>query len=274
MPRRRARHAERAAADRAQREERALRQAEALVASGEREQALEQLLGLLREMPESTRASLRVAALLRESRRANEARLVLESAVELAPDAAAPREALAEICLEVGRLDDAIQHSRELLRLLPRSLLARDLLSMAYLQRGYLDKALSITDEMVRLDPTDPAYHFRRGVLLQQQGEVGAAVRAFGRVLEVSEEDGFGDEDEITGEARAALEFLDNYQMRQILMLAAEDVPFRLRLRQAPLEALSAKGYQLSQAGLSALVRIGWEELPAAPAAWRHHYYH
>ena len=252
-----------------------LAQAEALAASGDVEKALERLRSLVVEVPDSLRASMRMASLLRENRRMNEARVVLEEAVGRAPTAASPREALAEVCLEVGRLDDAIRHSRALLEMLPRSLMARDLLSMAYLQRGHLDKALSVTDEMIRLDPTDPAYHFRRGVLLQQQGEITGAVRAFGRVLEIEDGgDDADDEDDITGEARAALEFLDHYQMRQILMLAAEDVPFRLRLRQRPVETLAAKGYHLSVAGMAALLRIGWDDLPSAPPGWRHRYYH
>lgn len=250
------------------REARGIRRADELAASGHVDQALALLRRLLREQPGATRASLRMATLLREARRAQEALEVLRAAIERAPCDPAPREAIAETCLEMGLLDDAIAHSRALLRLSRRSLLARDLLSAAYLQRGMLDASLRVTDEMILLDPADADNHFKRGVLLQQQGRLGPAVRAFERVLALAPES------EVAEESRAALEMIDNYQIRQIITLAVEDVPFRVHLRRAPADAVAARGFSLSETGVFALSQMRFDDLPPAPPGWQHYQYH
>lgn len=250
------------------REARGLRRADALAASGRRDEALAALKRLLRDVPGSTRARLRLATLLREARRGPEAVEVLRAAIERAPRDPAPREAIAETCLEMGLLDDAIAHGRALLRLAPRSLFARDLLSAAYLQRGMLDASLRVADEMILLDPSDPDNHFKRGVLLQQQGRLGPAVRSFERVLSLSPDS------EIADESRAALEIIDGHQIRQIITLAVEDVPFRIHLRRAPAEAVSGRGFSLSENGLFALSHLRFDDLPPAPPGWQHYRYH
>lgn len=250
------------------REARGLRRADALIASGQIEKALTHLRKLVIDLPHSTPGYLRIASLLREKKRADEARDVLKTAVAAAPASPAPREALAEVCLESGRWEEAILHSRALLTLSPRSLFARDVLSAAYLQRGFLDQALRVTEEMIRIDPADAANHFKRGVLLQQKGLVGAAVSAFCRVLSMDADP------DVAAESRAALEMLDGYQIRQILTLAVEDIPFRVNLRQDAAAAITEKGYLLSEAGLSALCQISFDDLPGAPAGWRHYHYH
>lgn len=250
------------------REERGLRRADALVAQGQVDKAIAHLRRLVHAVPDSTRGHLRIATLLHEKKQSTEALAILRSVIQRAPGATAPREALAEICLEVGRWDEAIQQSRALLELTPRSLSARDVLSAAYLQRGLLDEALRIIDQMIRLDPMDAAGYFKRGVLLQQKGRVGAAVQAFQRVLQMDPES------EAADESRAALEMLDGYQMRQIITVAVEDIPFRLYLRQNPAEAVASKGFLLSDAGLASLGQVRFDDLPDPPPGWRQYHYH
>jgi len=250
------------------REARSLRRADALVASGQVEKALTHLRKLADAMPDSTRAPLRMASLLREIHRSGEAYAVLKDAVSRAPRATDAREALAEICLEMGRWDEAIQQSNVLLTLQPRSLFARDVLSAAYLQRGLLDKALRITSEMIALDPNDASNHFKRGVLLQQQGRVGAALCAFLRVVQMDPDS------DVADESRAAIEMLDNYQIRQIVMLAVEDIPFRLALGRDCGAAVASRGYVLSERGIGALSQIRFDDLPDAPPGWRHYRAH
>ena len=251
------------------RESRGLQRAEDLATQGSIDQALLRLQKLISEVPTSTRAYLKAAALLRENKSPSDALPLLASLVERAPHLLYPREVLAELYLEAGRWDDALLHGRILLQKSPRSLLARELLSAAYLQKGEFDRALSLTAEMIRLDPNDPSHHFKRGVLLQQKGEIGAAVLAFGRVIAM----GGGDLD-AADEARAALEMLDNHQIRQIITLAVEDKMFRLHLREAPEETLAAKGFILSPTGLFALGQMHFDDLPAAPAGWCQMRYH
>ena len=250
------------------REAQYLRRADALAASGQIEKALLHLRKLVSLLPESPHGYLRIALLLRQERRAVEALEVLRAAVSRAPQCLAPHEALAETCLEIGLWHEAVADGLTLLSLSPRSLFARDILSAASLQQGHLDQALRVTDEMIRLDPSDATNHFKRGVLLQQKGIVGGAVCAFCRVLDMNPDQ------EVAEESRAALEMLDGYQIRQILTIAVEDVPFRLNLLQDTAAAVMEKGYLLSEAGLAALSQMCLDDLPAAPPGWRHYVYH
>lgn len=245
-----------------------LRRADAYVAAGQIEKALVHLRKLIVAHPRSTKGYLRIAFLLRQERRTGEALDVLRTAVRQSSRCAASREALAEVCLESGRWDEAITQGLVLLKLSPRSLLARDVLSAAYLQCGQIDAALRVTDEMIHLDPSDAANHFKKGVLLQQKGQIGAAVTAFARVLAMAPDE------EVAEESRSALEMLDGHQIRQILTLAVEDVPFRLRLALNAEAAIAARGYLLSDAGLSALSQLCFDDLPAAPPGWRQYHHH
>ncbi len=249
------------------RELRGLRRADALIASGKLDKALAHLRRLNTSFPGSTRVPLRIAALLRETRRPAEALAVLRNAVRRTPQLTAPREALAEMCLEVGRWEEAIHECQVLLSLAPRSLPARDVLSAAYLQRGLIEKALQVTEEMITLDPHDAAHHFKRGVLLQQQGMVGPALREFQRVLQM-DADG-----EAADEARAAIEMLDTFQLRQIITLAVEDIPFRLNLREDPSYAITSRGYYLSERGIATLAQLRFEETTLPRPGWRHYRY-
>ncbi len=121
---------------------------------------------------------------------------------------------------------------------------------------------------MVLLEPSDPANYFKRGVLLQQKGHIGGAMQAFLRVLQI-EPDGDAAE-----ESRAAIEMLDNYQIRQVVMLAVEDIPFRLALHQDCAQAVQSRGYLISDRGVSALSQMRFDDLPTAPPGWRHYHYH
>ncbi len=250
-------------------EARRLRRADALAASGQADKAVAVLRRLVRDQPGSTRACLRLASLLRDARRSDEALVTLRHAVTFRPDSLPFREALAELCLEMGRVSDAIAEGRALLQIAPRSLLARDVLSAAYLQSGELSRALGVAEEMIALDPTDGSNHFKRGVLLQQMGRVGPALAAFLRALELEDSDS-----EVSDECRSAVEMLDGWQMRQIVQIAVENIPFRLQLRRDPAGAVAEKGYLLSERGLYAVSQLSFDDLALAPPGWRHYHYH
>jgi len=250
-------------------EARRLRRADALAASGQADKAVSVLKRLVRDQPGSTRACLRLASLLRDARRSDEALLTLRHAVASSPHSLPFREALAELCLEMGRVSDAITEGRALLQIAPRSLLARDVLSAAYLQSGELARALRVAEEMIALDPFDGSNHFKRGVLLQQMGRVGPALAAFLRALDLEDSDS-----EVADECRSAVEMLDGWQMRQIVQLAVENIPFRLHLRRDPATALTEKGYLLSERGLYAVSQLSFDDLAVVPPGWRHYHYH
>jgi tetratricopeptide (TPR) repeat protein len=249
-------------------ETRGLRRADTLIARGQVDKAIAHLRKLIAEIPDSTRGHLRIASLLHEKRQSYEALDILRSVIHRSPDTASAREVLSEICLEVGRPDEAIEHSRALLRITPRSLFARDVLSAAYLQCGKLNESLRVIQEMIYLDPLDATHHFKKGVLLQQKGLISGATESFLRVLQMDPDS------EAADESRAALEMLDSCQIRQIITLAVEDIPFRLRLRQNPEDAVAGKGYLLTANGLAALTQMHFDELPSSPPGWQQYYYH
>lgn len=249
-------------------ENRRLQRVEALVAAGRVEEALAHLRKLVQDVPDSSRGYVRIATLLREGRRSEEACAILETAVLRLPRCPVSREALAEVCLEVGRLDDVVTHCAALLDIRPRSLSAREMLSTVYLQRGQLDRALSLLEEIIRLDPLEPVHHFRRGVLLQHNGFWASAMQSFRRAQSLQP-------DSETYEAcQDHLLSLDDLQLKQILMLAVEDVPFRVHLSRDPADALTRRGFRITDEALSALSKSLDEPLPTPPPGWRHYRCH
>ena len=207
--------------------------------------------------PADPTAFFRLGMLCREARKVELAVQALRRATELSPADRDPREALTETLAEAGRFEEAVLEARLLLKVVPRSLFARDVLSVSYLQLGRLDKALQVTGEMVRLDPLNPMHHFRRGLLFQQQGNLRASVYAYGRVLEMAHP-----ETGTYNDAEEALDFLDDNQTRQILLLASEDRLFLLKLRRDAVEAVNERGFCLTEDGLDRLNQIIPHEFP------------
>ena len=219
--------------------------------------------------PQDGAAFFRLGMLCREARRTEQAVQALRRSAHLSPGDRDPREALTETLVEASRYDEAILEARALIKLVPRSLFARDALSIAYLQTGKVEKALQVTGEMVWLEPLNPGHHFRRGLLLQQKGNLSAAVSEYSRALDMAHP-----ESETYGDAEDALEMLDDEQTRQILLLASEDWFFLLKLRRDLAEAVSERGFCLSEDGLARLQHILPHEFPdwigdrPAPISW------
>ncbi len=218
--------------------------------------------------PEDARAFFRLGLLCREARRTEQAVEALRRSTHLRPGDRDPREALTETLVEAARYDEAILEARALLKIVPKSLFARDVLSVSYLQTGKIDKALQVTGEMIWLDPLNPSHHFRRGLLFQQKSNLAAAVGEYSRAVEMSHP-----ESETYSDAEDALEMLDDEQTRQILLLASEDWFFGLKLRQDLAEAVSKRGFCLSEDGLGRLEYLlphhsDWTADRPAPVAW------
>jgi len=219
--------------------------------------------------PEDAVAFFRLGLLCREARRTDQAVQALRQATDLSPADRDPREALAETLVEASRYDEAVQEARALIKFVPRSLFARDVLSVSYLQLGQLDKALQVTGEMLWLDPLNPNHHFRRGLLFQQQGNLRAAVGAYGRALDMAHPESDTYED-----AEEAIEELDDSQTRHILLLASEDRLFLLKLRRDLAEAVQERGFFLSEDGMARLSHVLPHEFPdwigdrPTPVSW------
>ncbi len=214
-------------------------------------------------------AFFRLGLLYRETRRTDQAVHALRHAASLSPGDRDPREALTETLVEANRYEEAIVEARALLKVAPRSLFARDALSISHLQLGQIERALQVTGEMVWLDPSNPGHHFRRGLLFQQQGNLQAAVGEYGRALDMAHP-----ESETHADAEEAMEMLDDRQTRQILLLASEDRLFLLKLRRDLTEAVTERGFFLSEDGMARLGHILPHEFPdwignaPAPVSW------
>ena len=94
---------------------------------------------------------------------------------------------------------------------------------------------------MVRLAPSDPLCHYKRGVLHQQRGDWRNALQEFIRAAEMSPADSVE-----RSEAEAAIDALDQHQIRQILILSGEDRLFQMQLSRDPEEATRERGYFLT----------------------------
>jgi hypothetical protein len=68
-------------------------------------------------------------------------------------------------------------------------------------------------------------------------------------------------------EALQAIEYLDNHQMRQIMLLASEDLVFRARLRRDAVGAVGERGFFLSEMGQAALQSVDFDGF-AAHYSW------
>jgi tetratricopeptide (TPR) repeat protein len=200
---------------------------------------------------------------LRQEKRVQEARMVLESAVMYAPHCAALRKALTEICLETGRYDEVITQGQTLLALRPRSVFALDALVAAYIQQGRIERALKLLQERLRILPDDAWTHFQCGALWRHLGNHAEAIGALERALKAKDI-----EEVLAQNICSAIEMLDRPQIRQILVLASEDLHFRLAVQKNPTEAIKERGFYLSHAGLVALSELHWRDFPVS--RWQH----
>lgn len=221
------------------------KRAEILANAGRVDEAIvcqSELVGL---RPDDAVAALRLGLLYREARRIDAALLEFRRASHLSPHLCDPREALIETLLDAEMFEETIREGRALLRLAPRNLFARDVLSIAYLQMGMIDKALHMVTEMVRFDPMNPGNHFKRALLLQQQGNVSDAMTEYMRTRDLSDP-----ECELYSDALTALDAMDEYQLHTIMLLACEDLHFNHQLRTDPTTATRQRGFILSSDGL------------------------
>jgi len=245
-----------------------LDQAAKLEEQGLFRKAVGELEKALRRTADKSPIYKRLADLYQGQRRLDDAVAALRKAIRADREDVQAREMLLETLLELSRFDDAIKESKELLRVSPRSLSAREVLSSAYLQKGTLEKALQVTNELISMDPTSPVNHFRKAWLYQQKGDVGNAIHEFTRVLEMHPDT------EMARYAQQAIDTLDSFQLRHIVMLAVEDYIFRAKLIRDPEAAALERGYYLSYSGMAALKQIQFDELPEVYAEWKQRYYH
>ncbi len=232
-----------------------LRRASAQERKGEYEGAIDNVRKAIKIGQRKASTYAKLAMLCRAAGRIDEAVSALRTAAECEPENPEVREMLLQVCIESGKYEDAIKESRIMLKKWPKNLYARDVLSIAYLHQGKYNQALRVTDELIYLDPLDPINHFKKAIIFQQKGEIGAAMIEYTRVLELDPDS------EIARDAQEAMASLDNFQLRQILALAMEDNLFRVKLTRNPESAVMERGFVLSPEGFQALRQVDYDSL-------------
>lgn len=140
-------------------------------------------------------------------------------------------------------LDRVFALAHEALRRNPNHIPAYDALGSAYFQRGDVEAALRILSTLIRLDPQNPAYRFKKALLLQHQGEIAPAVQEFIAVCEIDPEGPYA------LPAREGLHTLDMHQLQQIFILAMDDTMFRTQVLRDAQNAVEERGFLLSPFG-------------------------
>lgn len=242
-----------------------MKRATTLAQRGLYDEAVAKVKEAIAIFPLDPKCSLQLANIYRAQNKMGPAIEAMKNAVDLDPKDSNTQEQILQALIELGRYDEAISLGQKLLAMFPKNLFARDVLGIAYLQQGKIDDSLKVTNELIRLAPADPAHHFKKAVLLQQKGQIAQAMNAFTRALEM---DPFGD---MADDAREAIAALDSYQLRQILMIAVEDVIFRTKLMLDPESASMERGFLLSSSGITTLRQIDIEALPGDA---QNRYYH
>jgi tetratricopeptide (TPR) repeat protein len=242
-----------------------MKRADSLAELGRYDEAIASVEEALAISPSNPRFNMRLAMFYRAQNRVGLAIDAMQRVVERDPGNAGVQQILLRTLIETGRYDEAIDTSHRLLKQSPRSILARDVLGIVYLHQGRLDQALKVTDELIQLAPTDSTNHFKKAVLLQQKGEIAAAMNEFLRSLDL---DPYG---EMSDDAWEAIAALDSYQLRQLLTVAVEDAVFRAKLAIDAESALTERGYRLSPSGIATLRQINLNDLPGDTLS---RYYH
>lgn len=224
------------------------RRADDLTTAGRLEEALACLESVVQICPSDGHSFLRIGNLYWEADNFESSLTAIRRAVALNPMFRVPRERLAGVLIELGRFKEAIYSCEELLIYFPGSLLGREMLCLSYLQTGQPRLALRTVTELIQIDPTNPHHHFKRGMLLRNQGSIAPAINAFQRVQYVS---AVGST--ISCEAEEALFSLDEQQIDKILVLLKEDWLFELKFRQDA-ETIGERGFALSSKGMERLI--------------------
>lgn len=198
--------------------------------------------------PNDPTAFFRLGLMYREARRIDPAVSALRRAMDLNPEHRDPREALIATLLDGGRFGEIVQETKLLVKIEPRSIFARDVLSLAYMQLGHTDKALRVVGELIWLDPINPDHYLKRAMLFQQQNDWNHAVTEYDRILEMASPDS-----DAYAVAFEALQTLDETQLQQIMLLAAEDRMFLWKATRDLEEAIQERGYKLTEEGVARL---------------------
>lgn len=181
----------------------------------------------------------------------------LRQAVRIFPDSVEARSALAEICADLGNYAGTIKCATEIRARWPTNPVGYELLAVGYYQSGRLAEALAAVRHLIHLEPREAHHHLKLGVLLHQQGRLADAMEEYLRAAAMSS----SVDDDTEHAAREAIANLDDVQVRQVLLRAAEDRVFRIKLARDPSRTLHDHGFYLSDEAMNALLSMELDEL-------------
>lgn len=134
-----------------------------------------------------------------------------------------------------------------------------ELMSMACLQNEHLDAAKHLLQTLLRRVPMDPWYRMRYAALLQMQGKLGAAQKELLQLERMKLPEAF------TREIKDSIEYLDQLQFQQVLVLVEYNLELRNELAHNPREELQTLGFQLTESAIEMLQNVLWEHFNQAP---------
>ena len=131
----------------------------------------------------SPHAELVEATRCLRSRRLPEAERIVRDVLRQDPGDVVAIRLLAEVGLQVGKIDEAIQLYERCLELAPGFALARQNYAVALSRRQRFDEALAQAQVLLDAEPANPNYRLLRGSLLVQKGEHREALALYEKFL-------------------------------------------------------------------------------------------
>ncbi|HQK95142.1 MAG TPA: tetratricopeptide repeat protein [Armatimonadota bacterium] len=209
-----------------------------------------------------------LAMVQRELNSSREAADTLRHALAMDPGHDPARQMLAEVYLEMGIYTGVIEEARTLLARSPRNAPALAILAAACQETGDMGVAIASVEQLVRLCPRDAHNHYVLGSLYRQRGDLGRALERFERTVELAPDSQLADL------AQSEIQSMDSMQIQLILLLAAENPGFRVRLEQDPVQAAYDYGFRVSDNALAVIHGLDFDQIPQRPSHWGQATYH
>jgi hypothetical protein len=167
--------------------------------------------------------------------------------------------ALAHLYAQNSRWPECEKACLEVLERQSDNLEITELMSTACLQNEHLDAAEHLLQTLLRRVPLDPWYRMRYATLLQTQGKLGAAQQELLRLQQTKLPEAFAIEIE------NSIEYLDQMQFQQVMVLLEHNLELRNALARNPREELQILGFQLTESTIEMLQNVLWEHFNQAP---------
>lgn len=167
--------------------------------------------------------------------------------------------ALAHTYAQNSRWAECEEACLEILERQSDNLEITELMSTACLQNEHLDAAEHLLQTLLRRVPMDPWYRMRYATLLQTQGKLGLAQQELLRLQLTKLPEAF------LREIENSIEYLDQMQFQQVLVLLEHNMELRNALARNPRDELQTLGFRLTETAIEMLQNVLWEHFNQAP---------